>query len=87
MRDSIMVNIPDQPEGTYPYRLQVQIPKIQMSANGSQAREQGKVNRLVISKVVPKIWSCVKFAIMEREEAPARHRVEAWEMWKYQSNA
>jgi hypothetical protein len=49
-----------------------------------QENRKGNANRLVISKVVPKIWSCVKSAILEREDAAARHRVETWGTWKYQ---
>lgn len=40
MGDSMMGNIPDQPEGSCAYRLQFHIPRTKISANNSPARGQ-----------------------------------------------
>lgn len=67
-------NIPDKSEGTHSHRLQFRIPRNQVSTNilidAAEApivnvAEQGIANRLVISKVVPKIWARTNSAIME----------------------
>lgn len=68
-------NIPDQSEGTHSHRLQFRIPRNQVSTNiplDAPAKapivniaEQGIANRLVISKVVPKIWARTNSAMME----------------------
>jgi hypothetical protein len=71
----IECNIPDQSEGTHSHRLQFRIPRYQVSNNippkaPSKApivnvEEQGIANRLVISKVVPKIWARTNSAMMK----------------------
>jgi hypothetical protein len=64
-RDIQNQNIPDEPEGSHAHRLEVRIPKKQISAKESMAGQRARANRLVISKVVPKIWDRTNSAILK----------------------
>lgn len=68
-REDSINDIPDQAERAHTYRLQVGIPGSceyqQLDLARSHIEASGGAHRLVISKVVPKIWDRTNSAMME----------------------
>lgn len=71
-------NIPDQSECTHSHWLQFRIPKSRVSsehtARGCASPASRTANRLVISKVVPKIWARTNSAMMKESADTATRR-------------